>query len=232
MLSEQEWDEWLEGWSDGAATGRVKKAVLQVAHTIWKFFQSHLQRPFDRFGAADILAEAGVGVQLAKIILDALEALHTGAEVTGESDSLADEFQPEFFEYRFNGKLYNCDQRGPHTLPCPRCKPACGTCRGSMGGCLLPSECYLYAREVSYSGCAKCKYFGACPDCKPKQEARDELRHQGAPIFSGDDSKQMWDQINGAKTIRDLRQALYGLGCKLQDFETRLDECVGSERRK
>lgn len=44
------------------------------------------------------------------------------------------------------------------------------------------------------------------------------------PIFSGDKSAEMWDEINSAKTIRDLRYALYGVCCKLQELEAIVNE--------
>lgn len=43
------------------------------------------------------------------------------------------------------------------------------------------------------------------------------------PIFSGDYSEDMWREINGAKTIRDLKDALYTIGCRLQEFESRME---------
>jgi len=43
-------------------------------------------------------------------------------------------------------------------------------------------------------------------------------------IFSGENSREMWDAINNAKTIRDLKDALYSICCKLQEFETRVKE--------
>lgn len=43
-------------------------------------------------------------------------------------------------------------------------------------------------------------------------------------IFSGDESKAMWDEINNAKTIADLREALFGVCCKLQELESLLEE--------
>ena len=42
-------------------------------------------------------------------------------------------------------------------------------------------------------------------------------------IFSGDYSRDMWDEINSARTVRDLRQALYFVCCRLQEFESRVD---------
>lgn len=39
------------------------------------------------------------------------------------------------------------------------------------------------------------------------------------PIFSGDNSRKMWDEINSARTIADLRAALYSLGCRCQELE-------------
>ena len=41
-------------------------------------------------------------------------------------------------------------------------------------------------------------------------------------IFSGDASREMWNEINGAKTVTALRYALYGVCCKLQEFETKI----------
>jgi hypothetical protein len=40
------------------------------------------------------------------------------------------------------------------------------------------------------------------------------------PIFSGDKSREMWNEINKSKTIADLRMALYGVCCKLQELES------------
>lgn len=42
-------------------------------------------------------------------------------------------------------------------------------------------------------------------------------------IFSGDESIQMWNNINNAKTIADLRRALYSVCCRLQEFEGRVE---------
>ena len=39
-------------------------------------------------------------------------------------------------------------------------------------------------------------------------------------IFSGDYSVDMWAAINGAKTIVDLRRAIYFVCCRLQELET------------
>jgi hypothetical protein len=46
------------------------------------------------------------------------------------------------------------------------------------------------------------------------------------PIFSGDYSHDMWDEINGAKTVRQLRWALYTVCCRLQELETRLERGI------
>lgn len=43
-------------------------------------------------------------------------------------------------------------------------------------------------------------------------------------IFSGEGSEEMWAEINKARTIRDLRRALYGVCCNLQVLEHRLAE--------
>lgn len=42
-------------------------------------------------------------------------------------------------------------------------------------------------------------------------------------IFSGDDSEDMWDSINNAKTFDELRGALYFVCCKLQNLESKLN---------
>ena len=41
-------------------------------------------------------------------------------------------------------------------------------------------------------------------------------------IFSGDNSVEMWSEINKAKTVTDLRRALYGVCCKLQELESKV----------
>jgi len=41
-------------------------------------------------------------------------------------------------------------------------------------------------------------------------------------IFSGDYSRDMWDEINGAKTIAQLRLALYVVCCRLQELESKI----------
>jgi hypothetical protein len=38
-------------------------------------------------------------------------------------------------------------------------------------------------------------------------------------IFSGEDSRKMWSEINSADTIDDIKAALYTIGCRLQAFE-------------
>ena len=42
-----------------------------------------------------------------------------------------------------------------------------------------------------------------------------------APIFSGEYSRDMWKAINTAKTIKDCRDAMYFICCRLQEFESR-----------
>jgi hypothetical protein len=39
--------------------------------------------------------------------------------------------------------------------------------------------------------------------------------------LSGDDSREMWDRINGAKTTSQLRDAVYELACRCQGLEDR-----------
>jgi hypothetical protein len=38
-------------------------------------------------------------------------------------------------------------------------------------------------------------------------------------VFSGDASSCMWEGINGARSISDVRMAMYTIGCRLQEFE-------------
>ena len=42
------------------------------------------------------------------------------------------------------------------------------------------------------------------------------------PIFSGDGSHPLWQQINSADTVEELRHALYTVCCRIQDLETRM----------
>jgi len=42
-------------------------------------------------------------------------------------------------------------------------------------------------------------------------------------IFSGDASGKMWEEINGAKTIAELRMALYVVCCRIQELESRVE---------
>jgi len=79
-----------------------------------------------------------------------------------------------------------------------------------------------------------------CPACKEVRyhrsgqgmhlDERVKQQRKGKPIFSGDDSVDMWKEINGARTIKDLRRAVYGLGCKLQEFESRVDQRESDRR--
>lgn len=43
-------------------------------------------------------------------------------------------------------------------------------------------------------------------------------------IFSGDDARDMWHEINHAKNIADVRKAMYSIGCKLQELEEKVDK--------
>lgn len=42
---------------------------------------------------------------------------------------------------------------------------------------------------------------------------------QPPPIFSGEYSADMWKEINGARTKKQLRAALYTICCRLQELE-------------
>jgi hypothetical protein len=41
-------------------------------------------------------------------------------------------------------------------------------------------------------------------------------------IFGGNNSRELWNEINSAKTKKKFRWALYSVCCKLQEMETRL----------
>ena len=51
----------------------------------------------------------------------------------------------------------------------------------------------------------------------PKTTSRKSRR-----IFSGRDSEDMWNDINSAKTVTDLRHALHYVCCRLQELESKL----------
>jgi len=42
------------------------------------------------------------------------------------------------------------------------------------------------------------------------------------PIFSGEYSRDMWREINGAESIEDLKSALYTVCCRLQELEAKI----------
>ena len=47
---------------------------------------------------------------------------------------------------------------------------------------------------------------------------------KGDRIFSGDYSRNMWEQINNAKTFSDVRLTMYTICCRLQELETLLNK--------
>jgi hypothetical protein len=51
------------------------------------------------------------------------------------------------------------------------------------------------------------------------------------PIFYGEPSRRMWDDINDARTKRELRLALYSVCCRLQELESRLERHFGKPQR-
>jgi hypothetical protein len=51
-------------------------------------------------------------------------------------------------------------------------------------------------------------------------------------IFSGVESKTMWSFINNAKSIPDIREALYLVCCKLQEFEGEIESQIEEEKRR
>jgi hypothetical protein len=61
--------------------------------------------------------------------------------------------------------------------------------------------------------------FVYCPLCG--EEIKKKMKEK--PIFSGKESKKMWDEINHAKTVEDLKEAVYDICCHLQELESRLE---------
>jgi hypothetical protein len=51
------------------------------------------------------------------------------------------------------------------------------------------------------------------------------------PIFSGKYSRDMWTAINTAKTIKDCRDAMYLICCRLQELEDRLTRKEANDGR-
>jgi hypothetical protein len=52
-------------------------------------------------------------------------------------------------------------------------------------------------------------------------------------IFSGEYSRRMWDEINEAKSKRDLREALFLVCCRLQELESvvrKIEDSVIAEK--
>lgn len=51
-------------------------------------------------------------------------------------------------------------------------------------------------------------------------------------IFSGDDSIRLWDEIDNAKTISQLRSALYVMACRCQELEAVVYSLKQKSKRK
>lgn len=51
-------------------------------------------------------------------------------------------------------------------------------------------------------------------------------------IFSGDYSRDMWDEIKHAKSKQDLRWALYLVCCRIQELEGKVDKIAEKQRRE
>lgn len=43
------------------------------------------------------------------------------------------------------------------------------------------------------------------------------------PFFSGKQSKDLWADVNNAKSIADVRKAMYHICCRLQELETYIE---------
>lgn len=53
---------------------------------------------------------------------------------------------------------------------------------------------------------------------------RESLKPDEGRIFSGGHSKTMWKYINEAKTVADLKFALYVVCCRIQELEAKLSQ--------
>ena len=54
-------------------------------------------------------------------------------------------------------------------------------------------------------------------------------------IFSGDESREFWDEINSIdnmSTPEDIRWVLYSIGVKLQEFEAKIDTALGGQKNE
>ena len=51
-------------------------------------------------------------------------------------------------------------------------------------------------------------------------------------IFSGDYSRDMWDAINNADTVEELKDALYFVCCRLQELERKFENELSKKRYK
>ena len=49
------------------------------------------------------------------------------------------------------------------------------------------------------------------------------VRQSSPRIFSGDTSVDMWDEINSAKNVKELRIALYTVCCRMQELESKVE---------
>ncbi len=65
----------------------------------------------------------------------------------------------------------------------------------------------------------------------PRKATKGKRGRLDARIFSGEGSGKMWESINSAKTIAQLRYALYFVCCRLQVLEGSL-RAAGVETRK
>jgi len=56
------------------------------------------------------------------------------------------------------------------------------------------------------------------------------MRRSEIAIFSGNYSNDMWKMINKAKSVKDLRRALYCVCCRLQELESRTEKTSEKQR--
>jgi len=50
-------------------------------------------------------------------------------------------------------------------------------------------------------------------------------------IFSGEYSRDMWDAINKADTVEELKDALYFVCCRLQELERKFENELNKKRQ-
>lgn len=90
-----------------------------------------------------------------------------------------------------------------------------------IGGAIQPDRIARDIRALSSNAELRREAMKAKKKRSPNRVASDDGLER---IFSGDYSGAMWDEINSARTVRDLRNALYFVCCRLQELEHRIEK--------